>query len=233
MARNLCLSCQRPVKACICAFFCEINNEIPVLVLQHPSEVKQSKGTVALLQHSLNFCQVIVGENFTEHTGLNEILTQHQVLLLYPGEQAVDVSLVASFFTQKGKIIEKQKPPLLIMLDGTWKKTYRMFMLSKNLHSLSQVCLPDFLANNGQYLIRKVAKNNALSSLEAVCYALALLEGELTENGITKKRAVATKPSINCGRYQPLLDQFSQFNQFQLAFIKASLDENKKAWFCN
>lgn len=225
MARNLCLQCQRPTKACICSFICEIDNKIPVLVLQHPSEVKQSKGTVALLQRSLKTCQVLVGEDFSENAELIEILEQHQSLLLYPGEQAQELTTTVNLFKGEFTQLTKERPPLLIILDGTWKKAYRMFMLSKNLHLLTQVCLPDFLANNGQYLIRKVAKKNALSSLEATCYALVLLERKL-DSSFTVQPSLERKSSdkkehvIDCGCYQPLLNKFSQFNQFQLSFRK-------------
>ena len=215
MARNLCSQCKRPTKACICAFICEISNKVSVLVLQHPSEVKQSKGTVAILQRSLNFCRVLVGEDFSDNIELNEMLEQYQGLLLYPSEEAQDLSLVVSKVNQLHSETITNKPPLLVILDGTWRKAYCMFMISKNLHSLTQVCLPDFLANSGQYLIRKVAKKNALSSLEATCYALALLEGELSKNTFHNN-----EQTIDCGYYQPLLNKFAQFNQFQLSFRK-------------
>lgn len=212
MARNVCLQCQRPTNACICAFVCEIHNKTPVLVLQHPSEVKQTKGTVALLQRSLIACQVLVGEDFSENIELNEILAQHQTLLLYPSEQAQVLRLTSNTIENPNGVKAEDKPRLLIILDGTWRKAYRMFMMSSNLQALDQVCLPDYLANNGQYLIRKVAKKNALSSLEATCYALALLEGELHEHVDENEK------KIDCGPYQPLLNKFAQFNQFQLSF---------------
>lgn len=214
MSRALCQQCQRPTIACICNFICKIDNRTSVLVLQHPSEVKQTKGTVALLSRSLSNCQVIVGEDFSQHDELNNILARHQALLLYPSAQAQVLS--------SGKKLDKtningneknQLPKLLIILDGTWKKAYRMFMLSQNLQALEQVCLPDKLANSGQYLIRKVAKENALSSLEACCFALALLENELDEKELNKSEL-----PTNYGLYQGLLSKFVEFNQFQLSF---------------
>lgn len=219
MARDLCSQCQRPIVACICPFIVKTYNKISVLVLQHPNEVTQSKGTVALLQRSLNDCRVLVGEDFSDNCELNDMLATHQPLLLYPGEQAqvltLDFDSSVAAFTHN-----INKPCLLIILDGTWKKAYRMFMLSKNLHLLKQVCLPAVIADKGQYLIRKVNKKNALSSLEATCYALALLEQ--TINKIDSSRVMHHltnhEQAVDCGRYQSLLNKFSQFNQFQLSF---------------
>jgi len=225
MSRILCKQCERPIIACICNFICNIDNSTAVLVLQHPSEVKQTKGTVALLSRSLNHCQVLIGEDFSQHDELNTILAQHQALLLYPSAQAKVLSLTENAFdsTYINYDEKSQQPELLIILDGTWKKAYRMFMLSSNLQALKQVCLPDALANNGQYLIRKVAKKNALSSLEACCFALALLDNELRENKLDDNQLEGSvlnniKQSVDCGRYQNLLNKFIEFNKFQLSF---------------
>ena len=233
MSRTLCLSCQRPQKACICTFTVAIANDIHVVVLQHPSEVSQTKGTVALLAKSLQSCQVIVGESFDDEDCFLQLMDHYQLALLYPGEQAQTLNhhLVRELTNrdQRSENIEvkakaEAKPLCLVILDGTWKKAYRMFMLSTKLQQLPQVCLPDHLANAGQYLIRKVAKKNALSSLEASCYALALLE-QSTEQVIDLTESEGDPLPVTperAGKYQPLLDKFQQFNQFQLSFRSAN-----------
>jgi len=214
MSRVLCANCQRPQKACICSFIANIANELHVVVLQHPTEVSQTKGTIALLAKSLNSCQVFVGEDFSEDDCFLQVMKHYQPILLYPGEHARTLTasgmsqldeLSQRFEAQEGKV----RRTCLVVLDGTWKKAYRMYKLSKNLQQLPQVCLPDYLANSGQYHIRKVAKKNALSSLEASCYALALLEEGSSSFDITPE---------NAGKYQPLLNKFQKFNQFQLSF---------------
>ena len=233
MSRTLCPICHRPQKACICAFTAEIKNDIHVVVLQHPSEVSQTKGTVALLAKSLQSCQVIVGESFDEEACFLQMMEQYQLVLLYPGEQAQTLNhqLVRQLsnreqsnenpeITSKDKAKLKAKPLCLVILDGTWKKAYRMFMLSTKLQQLPQVCLPDYLANSGQYLIRKVAKKNALSSLEASCYALAILE-QVYDSAEQGNDALLVT-SEHAGKYQPLLEKFKQFNQFQLSFRPAN-----------
>lgn len=213
MSRTLCPDCHRPQNACICSFTTSVFNSIHVVILQHPSEVGQVKGTVTLLENSLQSCQVLVGDDFSQDVDFLKVLEQYQSFLLYPGENAQTLGsnaisqLMGDKGCEKSKLTEK--PLCLVMLDGTWKKAYRMFMLSKNIQQLPQVCLPQTLANAGQYHIRKVAKKNALSSLEACCYALAMLE----ESSDTGK----VSPT-NAGKYQPLLEKFHKFNQFQLSF---------------
>ncbi len=214
MSRILCSNCHRPERGCICSFTTEIDNDIHVVVLQHPSEVSQTKGTIALLAKSLRSCQVIIGEDFSNNECFAQVMEQYRPVLLYPGERAktlIDdgVRQLSDTLPNMKKSIEKDKPLCLVVLDGTWKKAYRMYMVSSNLQQLIQVCLPDELANSGQYHIRKVAKKNALSSLEASCYALALLEEASDTFRISPD---------NAGKYQPLLDKFYQFNQFQLSF---------------
>lgn len=191
MTRRYCQRCQRPESACICQLIVNVNNDCHVVILQHPSEVKQAKGTVTLLEQCLDNCQVIVGENFTENNELNQLLEKYQdnIHLLYPSEGADVV-------TAK-KYEDKKRAPCIILLDGTWKKAYKMYMLSKNLHAIAHLCLPEGVT--GRYLIRQTKKNNALSTLEACSHALAIIE---------------QSPKI----YQALLRSFEQFNQLHLSY---------------
>ena len=208
MSRALCLQCQRPIKACICAFTTKIDNQIPVVVLQHPSEVKQSKGTVRLLQQSLVNCQVIVGEDFGQCQELSKIIKRYgdNIALLYPSEQAREVDFLTPDIAEVNCSPEHEKNKrcnlecnisCIIILDGTWKKAYRMFMLNLQLHMMNHIVLPQGIPS--LYQIRKTKKDNALSSLEACCHALARLENS---------------PE----KYQELLNNFVKFNEFQHSF---------------
>ncbi|WDE03432.1 DTW domain-containing protein [Thalassomonas viridans] len=193
MARQYCCQCQRPEKACICHLMTRVDNAPHVVVLQHPGEVGQSKGTLPLLAGSLVSCTVLVGEDFSEHEELKFLLERYRdnIYLLYPSEGARELG--------SGQFLGQPAggDSCIILLDATWKKAYRMYMLSKVLHQIPHICLPGDLT--GRYLIRKTAKKNALSTLEACCYALGIIEN-------------------NPEKYRGLLEQFVQFNRFQLAF---------------
>ncbi|BBM65251.1 hypothetical protein VYA_08010 [Vibrio alfacsensis] len=83
----------------------------------------------------------------------------------------------------------------LILLDGTWKKAYKMWQLSTNLHGIPTVKLPEDL--QGHYTIRKAPSENSLSTVEAGYYALSLLE-----------------PNKD---FSPLLNAFEKMIEFQIA----------------
>jgi len=191
MKRDLCQSCQKPLRACICQFFCSIDNQIKVIALQHPSEVNQNKGTLTLLKNSLSNIEVIEGEDFTENKRLNEVINHYKdtVCLLYPSEKSLNIENLSTS--------EKHKPKVIIVLDGTWKKSYKMYQLSKNLHNLPHIKLPE--GCESLYQIRKTKKDNALSTLEATVLSLTLLENNQT-------------------KYKKLIENFVKFNQFQLSF---------------
>lgn len=200
MSRASCSQCSRPQKTCICHLFCNIENTIHIVVLQHPTEVTQTKGTVTLLSNSLNNCSVFVGEEFNDNEALKELLCRHQhkTCLLYPSDNATVLSgeLNNEIITNNAEG-SAALPSLIILLDGTWKKSYKMYMLNTFLHTLPHITLPE--GTQGDYAIRKTQKANALSSLEACTYALMMLES-------------------NQNKYQPLLTNFKAFNDLQLAF---------------
>lgn len=194
MKRECCPLCLRAKSACICHLFTKIINDIHVVVLQHPTEVKQTKGTITLLANSLVNCTVIVGEVFKENAELTEILSlyQNEIALLYPSKNA---KTLTNEMVKCDKVLNSIK--CIILIDGTWKKSYKMYMLNDFLHGIPHLTLPENI--QGKYHIRKTQKAQALSSLEACVYALSSIEA-------------------NSNKYKPLLNRFSQFNDFQLLF---------------
>ncbi|EIT7125424.1 DTW domain-containing protein [Vibrio parahaemolyticus] len=113
----------------------------------------------------------------------------HQHFILYPSEQSQCLSDIAC--TES----ERTRKTRLILLDGTWKKAYKMWQLSTNLHALTTVKLPEDL--QGHYTIRKAPSDNSLSTVEAGFYALSLLEPD--------------------NDFSPLLNAFDRMIEFQIA----------------
>ncbi len=146
-------------------------------------------GTARILTLSLANCHHFVGEDFSRHVELNALLTQADVqhFILYPGEGAIEATQLQS----KGKKIVKHR---IILLDGTWKKAYKMWQLSLNLHPLPLIQLPSHFTGN--YRIRKAPSDNALSTVEAGYHILSILEPD--------------------NDFSPLLQAFEQMIEFQI-----------------
>jgi len=184
-----CSQCGKSLKACICEWIQSLPSKVELVILQHPSETNRPMGTARILSLSLANSHYFVDEDFTEHELLNQLLndTSYQHFVLYPGETSVAHTEVA----QK---LEKDERIRVILLDGTWKKAYKMWLLSKNLHALPLVRLPENL--QGNYRIRKAPSDNSLSTVEAGYHILSLLEPEQD--------------------FSPLVEAFNQMIEFQI-----------------
>lgn len=165
-----CSQCGKAKKACICQWIAPLASDVELIILQHPSEEQRPLGTARILDLSLGNCQRLVGEDFSDHQRLNQLLAdeRYQHWLLFPNEQACEVDEVAHSLAVNGKV------PRIILLDGTWKKAYKIWQLSTNLHSLPCVKLPQGLSGN--YRIRKSPSDNALSTVEAGFHILSDLQ---------------------------------------------------------
>ncbi len=186
-----CSQCGKSRKACICQWIVPLANEVELIILQHTSEEHRPLGTARILNLSLNHCTCLIGEDFSDNAALNALLEDdaYQYFILYPSEQSLCLSELATVGATADKKIR------LILLDGTWKKAYKMWHLSTNLHSIPTVKLPEDL--QGHYTIRKAPSNNSLSTVEAGFHALRLME--------TGKD------------FTPLLTAFEKMIEFQIA----------------
>ena len=99
---------------------------------------------------------------------------KNEFALLYPDESAkvLDQTLAHKELTH------------LILIDGTWRKAKKIFMLSKNLHTLPSLKLAPL--ETSDYRIRKSPSENALSTLEAAVHALQFLEPDLNTMSATQ-----------------------------------------------
>lgn len=184
--RLLCPTCQRAQSTCICRWIAPVAHRVEVVILQHPLEVDNAKGTARLLHLSLPHSQLVTGEVFAE-SALQVLLSAPlpsmaarscpvRPVLLYPDtpEDAVQgrVPLPPAL---PDDWLDDPAQLRLIVLDGTWRKSRKMLYLNPLLQQLPRLPLCDRPASH--YLIRKAHRPDQLSTLEATCAALAQLEG--------------------------------------------------------
>ncbi|UBO75587.1 DTW domain-containing protein [Aeromonas rivuli] len=165
-----CTRCVRALKACLCEYIHPVVNRAPLVILQHPSEVGHPKGTASLLAASLTEAQIWVGETFSEHPALMQLLATRPCYLLWPDEQARPLAELRALPPASA-----QGEPCFLLLDGTWRKAYKMLCLNPALAALPRIALA---TAQGQYLIRKKPFATALSTLEAGYHLLSQWEGD-------------------------------------------------------
>ena len=188
--RLACTACLRPQNACICQWITPVAHQVEVLILQHPLEVSNPKGSARLLHLSLPHSRLVTGEVFDLPALLAEAGSTKPAILLYPD-------------TSQDKALGIPAPPVLapallltpsrlrlIVLDGTWRKSRKLLYRNPELQKLPRLSLQDMPASH--YLIRKAHRPDQLSTLEATCAALAQLEGSIEQ-------------------FQPLLEAFDGF----------------------
>ncbi|KJK00556.1 DTW domain-containing protein [Pseudomonas sp. 21] len=161
MSRARCPRCERPLDHCLCALIPRVDNRTRVLLLQHPSEVGHALNTARLAALGLANAELKVGEDFSELD-----LSAWDAWLLFPGEAAVGLADLAAQ--------PVDKPRLLVVPDGTWRKARKLLHLNPNLAALPRVVLPEGLTS--RYRLRKAPAEGALSTIEAVVHALDALD---------------------------------------------------------
>lgn len=166
MARTLCNHCNFALNTCICSAITNINNNVTVIILQHPSEEKIAKNTAKLLNLCLTDCQIIKGENNDDFSILKS-LPVNSTVLLYPNENAINLD-------DNTKQASINNITHLIVVDGTWKKAYKILQLTPLLNQFKTVSFKQLPKN--RYAIRKAPRADSLSTLEAVAHSLLLIE---------------------------------------------------------
>ena len=163
MPRPTCSQCCRPLSHCLCALIPRLDSRSRVLILQHPSEAGHALNTARLAALGLVNAELRVGEHFAD---LADLLAEpgYDACLLFPGEQAQLPT------PQRAE----QRPLLLVVPDGTWRKARKLLYCNPVLESLPRLSLPEGLES--RYRLRKAPMAGALSTLEAITETLNHLE---------------------------------------------------------
>ncbi|MEJ5040684.1 DTW domain-containing protein [Pseudomonas sp. B21-036] len=163
MSRIHCERCLRPQTHCLCTLIPRLDSRTRVLLLQHPSEVNHALNTARLAALGLRNAELRVGEVFED---LEQWLTQpgYRTGLLFPGEGAQALQAYAG----------DERPWLLVVPDGTWRKARKLLHVNPLLATLPRVTLGALQPS--RYRLRKAPGEGALSTIEAVTQALNVLE---------------------------------------------------------
>jgi len=201
--RQLCETCLRPLKTCICKHVKPVSNVASLIILQHPQEVYEAKNSAKLLNLCLKNSQIHVGEVFDDGFFQKTQAENFYDLLLYPDtpeEKSLGILKPPEIDVSQLNSGDNLKIRLWV-LDGTWRKSRKMLYLNPALQSMPRLSLQD--CPPSLYTIRKAHSENQLSTLEASCYALQQLERYAVD-------------------YSPVLSAFAAFVAEQSTFLPSS-----------
>ena len=159
----------------MCALVQPVHSDVQVLILQHPMEVHEAKGTARALHLCLGAqSRLEVGEAF-DAVQLTQWLhgpwgsgdASRQALLLYPPTPDLPTPPVQDAVLTAHAV-------RLVIIDGTWRKSRKLLYANPGLQALPRMALTDTAP--AAYTIRKAQRDGQLSTMEAATLALQSLE---------------------------------------------------------
>ncbi|PIE43683.1 MAG: DTW domain-containing protein [Gammaproteobacteria bacterium] len=170
MSRDYCPRCKRPPGLCYCSALVQIDNQIKVVIIQHPREQKHPFNTGRMTHLCLNHSQLIVTETLSD-SAIEQILSTPSILL-YPSLAWLPVQAELNLQEE----IRTKRLQQLIVIDATWRKSKKILHCHPALQTLPRLSLTGNLIS--RYKIRKTSVANGLSTIESTIQALTILDPE-------------------------------------------------------
>lgn len=161
-----------------------MDNKVAVLILQHPQEQDRVLGTATLICTTLAQAKLTIGlswRNLSHALGAPADATNWGVLYLGSARAAKEKGALVAL-DRTGEPLADQRAARqglagLVALDGNWAQAKALWWRNAWLTRLRRfVVVPDGPSLYGD--LRREARPDAVSTLEAVALALAALEGD-------------------------------------------------------
>ena len=180
-----CPRCRKPPDLCVCDGIVPIDNKVSLLILQHPQEQDRELGTARLTALHFNNALLKIGLSWPSLTRiLGRPADPQRWAILYLGSVKAaallpdrDIVVV----NKNNNAVEHQDAALreiegVILLDGTWSQAKALWWRNGWMLKCKRVVLgPQRPSRYGR--LRREARSDALSTLEAAAMLLARLEG--------------------------------------------------------
>lgn len=164
-----------------------------VLILRHHREVTRSSNTGRLAALALPSCRI------AEYgaPGAAPVSLAHELVgvPVGPGAGGGDAALL---FPGGEELAPGAAPAVLVVLDGTWSQVRRMRRKVHGLDELRKVSLPPVSTLTPR--LRVSPGEGKVSTLEAIAYALGVLEGPAVQEALLGLFQVAVQRSVASGR---------------------------------
>jgi len=161
--RATCYRCFKPQATCLCAVIEPVANRTGIIILQHPRERFHPLGSARIAALALAEVRVEPCAPWSDSSAIRARLPRGTALL-YP---APGVRNLAAF-------AETGRPAHLLLLDGTWSHAKKIYDAHLWLHDLPSFGLMP--SQPSRYRIRREPRERYVATVEAIAYALRLLE---------------------------------------------------------
>jgi len=159
-----CRRCQ--LVPCLCHLRCGHDLDLDVLLVLHRNEVLKPTNTGRLVAdcfpantYACTWHRTNITHQITDLLARDDL----QPVLLYPGEYNLSSATPVNAANSRKKL-------LLIVLDGTWKQTRKMYLQSPWLHGFPALALSHLPQSD--YGLRQAPNGQQLATAEAVYHAL-------------------------------------------------------------
>ena len=179
-----CPRCRKPPALCVCEGITPIDNQVALLILQHPQEQDRELGTAQLTALHFKNAQLKIGLSWPSLTKiLGRPADPRHWAILYLGSvraAAVLPDRDIVVVNRKGNAVDDQDAALreiegIVLLDGTWSQAKALWWRNGWMLKCQRVVLgPKRRSRYGR--LRREPRSDGLSTLEAAAMLLARLE---------------------------------------------------------
>jgi len=202
--RKKCYKCYRPKLSCMCKHVTKITTNTKFVILMHPKEFKKIKNGTGFLTHlSLLNSELFIDESFTNHKRVNEIISQYESFVLYPSDDAIDIS-------KKSPKISTNKKMAIFIIDGTWSCAKNLLRDSSNLKKLNYISFTT--TQTSRFEIKQQPESHCLSTIESTLCVLENLDSLGLENISKTSKTNFLNPFLEMVKYQKEIISSLSFN---------------------
>jgi DTW domain-containing protein YfiP len=184
-----CPRCALHRSSCPCALLPRLAVKTRFVVIRHAREAQKSSNTARWAALLVPGVELLAWSGRPDAGQLGDVGRPGD-WLLFPSEHA-----------STGPATAAAQPERLVLLDGTWRQVRRMLRALPALQALPRLCVPP---RPGRVGLRRAPSPGHLSTLEAICSAVAVLESEALATALDGfHRELVSRALAARGRHLP------------------------------
>jgi len=188
----------------MCAYIKPFSTYTKFVILMHPKELKKVKNNTGRFTHlSLQNSHLFVGIDFSNHVKINEIIATHNSYILFPSDNALNLSHTPPEETVGKKLA-------IFLIDSTWSCAKKIFQESQNLQTLKHMSFTT--TQESQYEIKEQPNKRYLSTIESTLVVLEELNKHKIEETQKENLNIFLNPFLEMVAYQKKLIKNSKGN---------------------